>query len=403
MPAPREVRKTVTVVFSDVTGSTALGERLDPESLRRVMGRYFDEMQRGRRSATEGTVEKFIGDAVMAVFGIPVLHEDDALRAVRAAPRCASALAGLNEELERDWGVTIAVRTGVNTGEVVAGDADRRPAVRDRRHGQRRQALRAGRAAGRDPARRARPTSLVRDAVEVEPVEPLELKGKSEPVERVPAAQSRPRPRRAAHGTSTRRWSAGSGSSPLLAAAPTSAPSTSGRATCSPCSAPPGSASRGSSASSSTALGAEATSRCVAAACPTARASPTGRWPRSSAAYGDDSLPGIEARRLRGRSGLDRRAHRRRSGIGGEPEAERRDAWAVRRSSRRRPGSVLSSSSSTTSSGATRPSSTSSSTSPTGLATRPSCSSASPAPSSSTSGRVGAAASSTRPRCCWSG
>ena len=80
----REVRKTVTVLFADVTGSTALGERLDPESLRRVMSRYFDEM----RQALErhgGTVEKFIGDAVMAVFGIPTVHEDDALRAVRAA------------------------------------------------------------------------------------------------------------------------------------------------------------------------------------------------------------------------------------------------------------------------------------------------------------------------------
>ena len=78
----REVRRTVTVVFCDVTGSTALGERLDPEALRRVMSRYFGEM----KVAIErhgGTVEKFIGDAVMAVFGIPVvLHEDDALRAV---------------------------------------------------------------------------------------------------------------------------------------------------------------------------------------------------------------------------------------------------------------------------------------------------------------------------------
>jgi len=80
----QEVRKTVTVVFTDVTGSTAMGERLDPESLRRVMTRYFDEMQ----TVVErhgGTVEKFIGDAVMAVFGVPTLHEDDAMRAVRAA------------------------------------------------------------------------------------------------------------------------------------------------------------------------------------------------------------------------------------------------------------------------------------------------------------------------------
>src|SRR6266540_7546076 len=79
-----EVRKTVTVVFSDVTGSTAIGERLDPETLRRVMTRYFDEM-RDAVQAHGGTVEKFIGDAVMAVFGIPLLHEDDALRGVRAA------------------------------------------------------------------------------------------------------------------------------------------------------------------------------------------------------------------------------------------------------------------------------------------------------------------------------
>src|SRR5262245_46408628 len=86
-PAPsagRETRKVVTVVFSDVTGSTGLGERLDPESLRQVMARYFESM----RTVVErhgGTVEKFIGDAIMAVFGIPVVHEDDALRAVRAA------------------------------------------------------------------------------------------------------------------------------------------------------------------------------------------------------------------------------------------------------------------------------------------------------------------------------
>src|SRR6266508_6587603 len=82
--APSEARKTVTVVFCDVTRSTSLGERLDPESLRRVMARYFEAM----KAVVErhgGTVEKFIGDAVMAVFGVPVLHEDDALRGVRAA------------------------------------------------------------------------------------------------------------------------------------------------------------------------------------------------------------------------------------------------------------------------------------------------------------------------------
>ena len=96
-----EVRKSVTVVFCDVTGSTALGELLDPEALRRVMTRYFDTM----KIAIEhhgGTVEKFIGDAVMAVFGIPQVHEDDALRAVRAAVEMREGLLDLNKELERD-------------------------------------------------------------------------------------------------------------------------------------------------------------------------------------------------------------------------------------------------------------------------------------------------------------
>ncbi len=123
MPPPaREVRKTVTVLFADVTGSTALGERLDPEAFRRVMARYFD----AARTCLEGhggTVEKFIGDAVMAVFGVPQVHEDDALRAVRAAVELRAALRELNEELERQHGVRIQIRIGVNTGEVVTGDA----------------------------------------------------------------------------------------------------------------------------------------------------------------------------------------------------------------------------------------------------------------------------------------
>src|SRR5690242_2439653 len=95
-----ERRKLVSVLFCDVTGSTELGERLDAETLRALMLRYFDEM----RSAIErhgGTVEKFIGDAVAALFGVPLAHEDDALRAVRAASEMQSRLGRLNEELDR--------------------------------------------------------------------------------------------------------------------------------------------------------------------------------------------------------------------------------------------------------------------------------------------------------------
>ena len=177
-----EVRKTVTVLFADVTGSTALGERLDPESLRGVMSRYFEEM----RSAVErhgGTVEKFIGDAVMAVFGVPTVHEDDALRAVRAASEMRELLASLNAELERDWGARLQIRTGINTGEVVAGDpsAGQSFVTGDTVN----VAARLEQAAEPDEILIGEAThGLVRDAVVVEPVDPLELKGKAD---RVPA------------------------------------------------------------------------------------------------------------------------------------------------------------------------------------------------------------------------
>ena len=94
-----------------------------------------------------GTVEKFIGDAIVAVFGVPAVHEDDALRAVRAAFEMREGLERVNDELEREYGVRIATRTGVNTGEVIVGGHRRGPEARDRRRGQRRSAARAGRAA----------------------------------------------------------------------------------------------------------------------------------------------------------------------------------------------------------------------------------------------------------------
>src|SRR3954465_6950140 len=110
----KEQRKTVTVLFCDLTGSTALGETLDPERLRALLARYFERM----KAIVErhgGSVEKFIGDAVMAVFGVPVLHEDDALRALRAAVEMRAALPELG----------VHGRIGVTTGEVVTGSEER--------------------------------------------------------------------------------------------------------------------------------------------------------------------------------------------------------------------------------------------------------------------------------------
>jgi class 3 adenylate cyclase/tetratricopeptide (TPR) repeat protein len=173
--AGRETRKVVTVLFADVTGSTALGERIDPESLRRVLGRYF-EVARERVERHGGTVEKFIGDAVMAVFGVPAVHEDDALRAVRAAAELQEAVVALNADLERDYGVALQLRIGVNTGEVVTG-TDERLATGDAVNVAARleQAARPGEILLGDRTRR-----LVGAAVEAELVAPLELRGKSE-------------------------------------------------------------------------------------------------------------------------------------------------------------------------------------------------------------------------------
>jgi class 3 adenylate cyclase/ketosteroid isomerase-like protein len=176
---PREVRKTLTVLFADMVGFTALGERLDQESLRRLMDRFYAEM----RAAIEGqggTVAKFIGDAVMAVWGTPTVGEDDALRAVRAAEDMRRALAALNDDLDARWGARIGLRTGVNTGEAVVDPG--KPAdllVGDTVN----VAARLEQAAAPGEVLVGSETyRLVRDDARLEPVAPLELKGKGRPV-----------------------------------------------------------------------------------------------------------------------------------------------------------------------------------------------------------------------------
>lgn len=179
---PPDVRKTVTILFCDLKGSTSLGEKLDTESLREVLNLYFSEMKRVLE-AHGGTIEKYIGDAIMAVFGLPRLHEDDALRAVRAAAEMQLVLAEVNERLEAGWGVRLENRTGINTGEVVAGEvtSGQRLVTGDAVN----TAARLEQAAPAQGVFISQSTyRLVKDAVEVESVEPLELKGKEE---RVPA------------------------------------------------------------------------------------------------------------------------------------------------------------------------------------------------------------------------
>jgi class 3 adenylate cyclase/tetratricopeptide (TPR) repeat protein len=167
VPVGREQRKTVTVLFCDLAGSTALGETTDPETLRTLLASYFERMK-GIVERHGGSVEKFIGDAVMAVFGVPVVHEDDALRACRAAVEMRDALPELG----------IRGRIGVTTGEVVTGTAERL-ATGDAVN----VAARLEQAA--EPGEvliGAETVQLVRDAVELGEEQFLDLKGKSEPV-----------------------------------------------------------------------------------------------------------------------------------------------------------------------------------------------------------------------------
>jgi len=168
------------MLFCDVSGSTGLGERLDAESVREIMLRYFREM-RLTIDRHGGTVEKFIGDAVVGVFGVPVAHEDDAVRAVRAASEMHERLAELNEHLDAGFGVRLAVRIGLYSGEVVSGDASSGgvlvtgDAVNV--------AARLQQAAAPGEILLGGPTyRLARHVISAELIEPVDAKGKSQPV-----------------------------------------------------------------------------------------------------------------------------------------------------------------------------------------------------------------------------
>src|SRR2546421_4869171 len=159
-------RKVVTVLFCDVVGSTALGESVDPEALQGLLARYFARMK-GIVESHGGSVEKFIGDAVMAVFGVPLVHEDDALRACRAAVEMRDALPELGVE----------GRIGVNTGEVLTG-TEERLATGDAVN------IAARLEQSAEPGEvliGAETLALVATAVDVLDPRQLELKGKSEP------------------------------------------------------------------------------------------------------------------------------------------------------------------------------------------------------------------------------
>ena len=147
-----DARKTVTILFADIVDSSRLSVALDPEALRSLLARYFGELSAIVRRHG-GFVEKYIGDAIMAVFGVPTLHEDDALRAVRAAVEMRSRLVALDTELDERWGVRLANRIGINTGEVIAAENTGRDTLHHRTRDQYCEAAGGGRRGEPDPDR----------------------------------------------------------------------------------------------------------------------------------------------------------------------------------------------------------------------------------------------------------
>ncbi|HEY8732588.1 MAG TPA: adenylate/guanylate cyclase domain-containing protein, partial [Candidatus Limnocylindria bacterium] len=180
-----EQRKLVSVVFADVVGSTAFGSDNDPEAVRSVMGSYFERMK-AIAETHGGTVEKFIGDAVMVVFGVPLLHDDDAERAVRAALAMRDAMTDLNAEL----GVSLAARVGVNSGEAVAGGGTDRQFLVTGDAVNIAARLQQG-ADGGEVVVGPLTESLTRSAIEYAARPPVSAKGKPEPIRAFRAVRPR--------------------------------------------------------------------------------------------------------------------------------------------------------------------------------------------------------------------
>ena len=386
-PAPQPAgatRKTVTVLFCDLTGSTELGEPLDPESLRGLMTRWYAAM-REPVERHSGTLEKFIGDALMAVFGVPQVHEDDALRAVRAAVEMHERLARLNEELAAEGRPLLQIRIGITSGEVITSDDATAvvtgAAVTTAKRLQ--EAAAPGEILIGDATRQ-----LVENAAELEPVDPVQAKGKKKPV------------------AAWRVIGTIEGAEPFARRLDTPLVDRSGRARPAPRRARRGGARAHLPPRHGVRRGRD---RQVA---PRGGARRAGRRPSRRrqrplpALRRRDHVPAADGarpvgRRRAGGHGDARRGERRhadrRPGPAARSAPPPRRARARRRSgrsagcSRRWPAAARSSCASRTCTGPSRRSSTCSSTSPAGAATRRSCCSASRGPTCSTSGRAGAA------------
>ncbi|MBA2637958.1 MAG: AAA family ATPase, partial [Solirubrobacterales bacterium] len=176
---PADERRQVTILFADLSGYTAVAEQLDPEVVKgvvsRILRRLSDEVD-----AHGGTVDKFIGDNVMALFGAPVAHEDDAVRAVRAGLGMQAAMDDVNADLERTHGVRFGLRVGINTGDVLYGTIGESSTVTGDAVNVAARLQAAGAIGTVTVGERTMRAS--RHAVTFAPVAPLELKGKSEPV-----------------------------------------------------------------------------------------------------------------------------------------------------------------------------------------------------------------------------